>query len=430
MPDQATSKRRALIYVLMFLLAAINYIDRSALSVSAPSLAKEFGLDPVQLGYLFSSFLWLYVLCLVPMGYVVDRLGTRAVNALGIATWSAATALTGLVGSFPALLATRVLMGAGEATTYPAAGRVVREWIPLRERALFTTIFNSGAYFGPAVGALSLSWLAGVAGWRSTFLACGAGGFVWLGAWLVWFRRPEQAAWLGAGERAFILRERDDAAPAAGSAAGLGIGGLLRSRSLLGMMLTQGCAVYTQYLFLTWLPTYLQNARGIPMVKSGGLTALPYLGAVLLTIAFGRISDKLLTADAVRSGKRRGAVALAMLASSVILLAPFVDNVYAILGLIMLALAGVATTVGLNIALLSDMLRSPNDAGRATGLLILGGNVFGILAPIVTGYVVSATGSFDYAFAVAGALLVCGSLSALFLTRQPIAPRPPAASLA
>ena len=93
-------KRRMWIYVLMFTLAAINYIDRSALSVAAAPLAKEFQLDPVQLGYLFSSFLWLYVICLVPMGMVVDKLGTRAVNALGIGIWSAATVLTGLVGSF------------------------------------------------------------------------------------------------------------------------------------------------------------------------------------------------------------------------------------------------------------------------------------------------------------------------------------------
>lgn len=428
MPETPSSKRRLFVYALMFLLAAINYIDRSALSVAAAPLAKEFQLDPVQLGYLFSSFLWLYVVCLVPMGLIVDRLGSRTVNALGIGVWSAATALTGVVGSFGALIATRVAMGVGEATTYPAAGRVVREWVPRSERALFTTIFNSGAYFGPAVGALGLSWVAGVAGWRATFFVCAVAGFVWLAAWLIWFRQPEQTTWLHPGERAMILRERgDDVVDESGT--GIGLAGLLRSRSMLGMMLTQGCAVYTQYLFLTWLPTYLQAARGISMIKSGWLTALPYFGAVILTIMFGRLSDSLLTADAVRSGRRRSAVALAMLVASVILLTPFVSDVYVILVLIMIALSGVATTVGLNIALLSDMLRSRADAGRATGLLILGGNIFGILAPIVTGYVVSVTGSFDTAFVVAGCLLVCGALSSLLLTRRPIVARSAAAAL-
>lgn len=413
-------KRRMWIYTLMFLLAAINYIDRSALSVAAAPLAREFQLDSVQLGYLFSSFLWLYVLCLVPMGVVVDRLGTRTVNALGIGLWSTATVLTGLVGSFGALLGTRVIMGVGEATTYPAAGRVIHEWIPVRERALFTTIFNSGAYFGPAIGSITLAWLVAEYGWRSAFYLCGAIGFCWLAAWLIWFRQPEQARWLGAEERSLILRERGDLATTGADVPAMGVVKLLMSRSMIGMMLTQGCAVYTQYLFLTWLPNYLQVSRGISMLKSGPLTALPYLGAVVLTIALGKLSDSLLTDATARSGGRRSMVALAMLASSVLLLMPFVSDLSVILLLITIALSGVATTVGLNIALLSDLLRSPGDAGRATGMLILGGNIFGILAPIVTGYVIQITGSFDYAFVIAGALLVCGALSALLLTRRPI----------
>jgi MFS family permease len=418
-------KRRLWIYALMFLLSAINYMDRSALSVSATPLSHEFGLDAVQLGYLFSSFLWLYVICLVPMGMIVDRLGTRTVNGLGIAIWSAATLLTGLVGSFAGLLGTRIAMGVGEATTYPAAGRVVREWMPVTERARFTTVFNSGAYFGPAIGGLTLTSLVAAFGWRAAFFVCAAIGFVWLAAWLIWFRQPEQANWLDTNERALILRERDTQAPPPGQAQNaLGIVRLLASPSLLGMMLTQGCAVYTQYLFLTWLPTYLQSGRGISMAQSGVLMALPYFGAVLLTVFFGWLSDRILTPEAVRSGARRRAVALAMLVSSVLLLTPFVDSVYAILFLIMIALAGAATTVGLNIALLSDLLRSGADAGRATGLLILGGNIFGILAPIVTGYVIHATGSFSTAFVIAGALLVCGCLSALLLTRHPITGEP------
>ncbi|RYY14361.1 MAG: MFS transporter [Alphaproteobacteria bacterium] len=410
--------RRFRIYVLMFLLAAINYIDRSALSVAAAPLAAEFKLDPVQMGYLFSSFLWLYVLCLVPMGWIVDRYGARVVNAVGIAVWSGATVLTGLTGSFGTLVATRVLMGAGEATTYPAAGQVVRQWVPLRERALFTTAFNGGAYFGPAVGNLTLATLIAAAGWRSAFYVCGAVGFVWLAAWLVWYRKPAEASWLGTAERSMLVEqsrvETADTAPRSG------LWALLRSPSMIGVMITQGCGVYTQYLFLTWLPAYLQAERGISLAKSGWLTSLPYFGAVVLTVLLGRLSDSRLSPEAVRQGGRRRMVAAMMLVAAVILFAPLVTNVYLILLLITVALSGVATTIGLNIALLSDLLRNTGDAGRATGLLILGGNVFGILAPIVTGYVVQLTGSYDYAFVVAGALLLVGATSALSLTHRPI----------
>ncbi len=418
-------RRRHWAYAFMFLLAAINYLDRSALSVAATPLAAEFHLTPVQLGYLFSSFLWLYVVSLVPMGLIVDRFSTRGVNAVGIAVWSAATVLTGTVASFGALLGTRLAMGVGEATTYPAAGRMIREWVPLRERALFTTLFNGGAYFGPAIGGLTLGGLAAVAGWRWCFYACGAIGFVWLAGWLLWFRRPEEVSWLEPEERAMILRERTEASAVAGSARpALGVAGLLASPSMLGLMLTQGCAVYTQYLFLTWLPTYLQAERGISLARSGWLVALPYLGAVVLTVLLGRLSDAVLTPQAVRAGGRRRMVAGTMLMGAVILATPFAGNTYLIVVLVMVALGGVATTVGLNIALLSDLLRSTQDAGRATGLLILGGNVFGILAPIVTGYIVQSTGRYDVAFVVAGALLVAGSLSAMLLTHRPIAAAP------
>jgi MFS family permease len=407
----------------MFLLATINYVDRIVLSVSSAPIAEEFGISKVELGYLFSSFLWLYVICLVPMGMIVDRFGTRAVNAAGICIWSIATALTGLATGFGMLIATRVLMGVGESTTYPASGRVIREWIPLKERALFAAVFNSGAYFGPAVGGLVLASLVSAVGWRVTFLVCSAVGFVWLLAWMIWFRKPEEANWLGAEERALILRERD------GGAAGLstdgtsiGLRGLLASSSMLGLMLSQGCGVYTQYFFLTWLPNYLQTERGMSMLKSGALMALPFVGAVILTVLLGKLSDSLLTEAGARSGGRRRMGALLMLFGSVILLTPLVDNVYLVLGLITIALAGVASAVALNIALIGDLLRTSADSGRATGLLILGGNIFGISAPIVTGYVVQATGRFDMAFVVAGALLVLGSLAVFLLARKPIGP--------
>ena len=415
------TNRRVLIFVLMFFLATINYVDRVVLSVSATPIAKEFGITPVQLGYLFSSFLWLYVICLVPMGMIVDKFGTRAVNAAGIGLWSIATALTGFAPGFSTLIASRVLMGVGESTTYPAAGRVIREWIPMRERALFAAIFNGGAYFGPAVGGLVLSSLVASAGWRTAFFVCAAIGFVWLAAWLIWFRLPEQATWLSSEERAMILRERGgNSGPADAAAPSLGIGGLLASTSMLGLMLTQGCAVYTQYLFLTWLPNYLQAERGMSMLKSGALMALPFLGAVILTTLIGKLSDTLLTEETIRTGGRRRMAALSMLGGSLILLTPLVGNVYVILFLIMIALSGVASTVAMNIALVSDLLRSSADAGRATGLLILGGNIFGILAPIVTGYVIQTTGNFDYAFVVAGGLLVIGALAVFTLARKPI----------
>jgi cyanate permease len=192
--------------------------------------------------------------------------------------------------------------------------------------------------------------------------------------------------------------------------------------TLWGLALTQGCNVYSQYLFLTWLPSYLETTKGLSIAKTGFYAAIPYAIAVVLCILIGLSSDRLLRGD-VGGGRRRQMIAFAMMLAAVILLAPFVDSVWLILGLIAVSLTGVAATTSLNFALLNDLLPNPRDVGIAMAFLVMGGNIFGLLAPIVTGYVIAVTGSFDMAFVIAGILLVSGAISILTLTRQPIGRR-------
>ena len=169
--------RRGWIYLFLFTLAMINYVDRVALSVASKPIAEEFGLSPVAMGYLFSSFLWTYLVCLIPMGILVDRFGTKVVNAAGITLWSVATMLTGGAWNYGSLIFTRLAMGVGEATTFPAGGRVVREWIPAGERGVTNAIFVAGTQAGPAVGALLVAWILSQIGWRGSFVVVGAVGF-------------------------------------------------------------------------------------------------------------------------------------------------------------------------------------------------------------------------------------------------------------
>src|ERR1700744_1888876 len=130
--------RRGWIALLIFTVVIINYIDRIALSIAAKPLVAEFGFTPVQMGYLFSGFLWTYVVCLVPLGMLVERTGAKNMVGGGIAIWSAATALTAAGGGFISILLARLAMGASEATTYPSCGRVIRDWFPERERGFVT----------------------------------------------------------------------------------------------------------------------------------------------------------------------------------------------------------------------------------------------------------------------------------------------------
>ena len=418
--------RRGWIAALLFALAMLNYIDRVTLSFAGDDISRQYGLTPVALGYLMSSFLWTYTIFSIPMGVLVDSYGARKVASVGLGIWSVATALTGLAASFGAIMAARLTMGAGEAVSNPSGASVIRAWIPARERGVATAIFNSGSYAGPALCALCAGPIMAALGWRALFYVAGGLGLVWLAIWLICYQPPEKARWLPAAERATILAERGNGARAAPEAAKLGLPALLGSSlTLWGIALTQGCNVYCQYLFLTWFPSYLRTTQGLTLAKTGLFAAVPYAVAVVLCLVVGRFSDRIINGD-VGGGRRRNAIACTMVLAAVVLFAPYLHNIWAIDALVGLSLAGVASTTALNFALLNDLLPSPADVGSAMAFVVVGGNLFGLLAPIVTGYIIAATGGYSGAFLTAGVLLLVGAVSTLTLTRSPIrgAPSP------
>lgn len=417
------SYRRGWIAVFLFSLAMINYMDRIALSIAAKPIAEEFHLTSVGMGYLFSSFIWSYALFLIPVGLLIDKFGVKRVGGVGIFIWSLATALTGAASTFASLLTARLVMGAGESVSNPVGAKVIREWIPGTERGTITAIFNSGSYAGPAICSVVLAALVAAFGWRMSFVIAGAIGFVWLVAWFCLYDKPEKAKWLSAGEREHIVQTRTTAGGSSSTVSAYGLKRLLKTPTLWGLAVAQGCNVYTQYLFLTWLPSYLQEVRHLTIAKSGLFTAIPYAAAVILCIVIGRLSDQYLkNGSGAGSGKRRNVIALTMLVASCILLIPFVDDIALLVLIFSLTLAGIASTTSLNFSLLNDLLPSSGDVGRAMAFVVVGGNIFGMLAPVVTGYVISATGSYNWAFGIAGALLVTGAVVIMTMTRKPMIP--------
>ena len=416
-------RRRIWIAVLIFTAVIINYIDRIALSIASKSIATEYGFSPVQMGYLFSGFLWTYVVCLIPLGLLVEKIGAKRVISGGIALWSAATALTAVTAGFASIFAARLVMGASEASSYPASGRVIRDWFPERERGLVTTLLNGGSSAGPAIGAIVTAGLVEYAGWRSSFVLLGILGYVWLAAWLFWYAPPEEASWLSNAERTKILNERNGLGQASGTHAAPSTLRYLFSRtSVWGLIITQACLVYTAYLFLTWLPTFLQSTQELSTMNTGYLTAIPYLITVLLSLVIARASDRFLSSEAVRSGKRRNYIAAMACLALLIVAAPYVSSLTELLIVLTLVLTGSTTGAGLNFSLASDLLGNPRDVSRVIAITALGGNFFGLIAPIITGYVVSATGGYQWAFAIAAALLIVGAIITLTMTRKPISP--------
>ncbi len=410
--------RRFIVYGLLFVMTLINYFDRTVLSIAMPVLIQEFALTPIAVGYLLSAFIWSYAPCQLPAGLLLDRWGTRKTAARCITFWSVATALTGAAISFPFVFITRMLLGIGESPTFPLAARAIREWAPVRERALAFSISGSGPAFGTAVSAITIAWLVSAIGWRLAFVFSGALGFVWVVVWLMVYRDPEEATWLPAAERRMILADRSPGGTSA--AGGMSLRELLSYQTMWGLFLVQGCVNYTQYLFLTWLPTYLVQSRGLNIMHSGIQTAICYLGAMVITLGLGRLCDHLLTPAAVQAGKRRYAVVFLAFGASVMMLAPYTASETWLLVELTFSLACVQSVFVNTYALTNDLLQAGRSIGAAIGWIQLGGNIFGLAAPIATGYIVAVTGSFTSAFLLAGALLIIGAIITLTMTRHPV----------
>jgi cyanate permease len=273
------------------------------------------------------------------------------------------------------------------------------------------------------VGAPFVAWIISVSSWRWSFVVTGAFGLVWVVIWRSLVSTPEKTSWLPEAERQRILAERGGGLKMPDHD-GVGYLGLIRTPAMWGLFISQGCLVYTVYLYLSWLPNYLQTARHLSVMGSGVYTAIPFLIASGASIAANWIFDKAMSIDSVHSGKRRYLVAicLAMTASGILI--PFVESLPLIIVLVTVAVSFSNIGPAANGALTNDLLRSPADAGRALAFLVLGGNTFGLCAPIITGYLVEATGSFDSGFIVAGVLALIGATAALVLSHGTIGELP------
>ena len=421
------SGRRRFILLFLFFNVAINYVDRVNLSVAAPTLAKQFHWDPAQIGWLFSAYLWTYTVFLMPWGWLGDRFGAWKIGSISIVIWSAGAILTGAASSIGGMISARLGLGAGEAASFPMCNKIVRQWFPAKERGFATATIHSGVFVAVGLASPLAAWLVVRAGWRASFFIMGSLGFVWLFLWLRWFQSPEECRWLSVEERQYILDHRaptilvgelkdSSNAPSFWRAAG----SLLRHQSMWGLAITLGFVNYMNYVFLTWLPSYLVQARGMNLMKAGVYSGIPYLVGVTMEICFGRVSDFFLTPERLKQGARRYHVALLTFLSSIILLLNVTHGALGILAVISFALACNTTVIAIIYALTNDMIENPQLTGTAFGILLVGGNLIGMTAPIVTGYLVKSSGGFSSAFTVSGVLPLLAAGLAIGFTRRPI----------
>jgi ACS family D-galactonate transporter-like MFS transporter len=427
------TRSRFAIMVLLFTCVVINYLDRSNISITAPAMRAELGLDTAQMGYVLSAFGWTYALCQIPGGWLVDRVAPRALYATLIVLWSIATIALGFTTTVAGLIAVRLLVGALESPSYPINNRVVTTWFPERERATAIGFYTSGQYVGLAFLTPVLVMIETRAGWHMVFVVTGSLGVLWGLAWYFLYRQPHEFPGTNAAEIDQIRRGgglvdlgRDDAAPGR-RFSGADLAHVLSSRKLWGVYIGQFALTSTLWFFLTWFPTYLVQARGMSFVKVGFLATLPFLAAFVGVLSSGLLSDALVRRGVSLGTARKTPIVAGLLLSSSIVGANYVDTPALIIAYMTLAFFGnglASITWSLVSAIAPERL-----LGLTGGVFNFFGNLSGIAVPIIVGYLAR-----DYGFSAGliyvGALAVVGALSYVFVVgtveRLPDPGAPPA----
>jgi ACS family D-galactonate transporter-like MFS transporter len=412
------TRARFAIAGLLFVSVVINYLDRSNLSITAPAMRAELGLDTAQMGLVLSAFGWTYALCQIPGGWLVDRVPPRALYATLILLWSAATILLGFTYSVAGLMLTRMLVGALEAPSYPINNRVVTTWFPERERASAIGFYTSGQFVGLAFLTPVLAWIQAEVGWHMVFVATGGVGVVWAAVWYAAYRPPHAFAGANAAELALIreggglvdLDRRRGADRARVSGADLAR--VLSSRKLWGVYVGQFALTSTLWFFLTWFPTYLVQARGMDFVKAGFLASLPFLAAFVGVLCSGVLSDVLVRRGASLGTARKVPIVTGLLLSISIVGANYVETPSLIIAFLTLAFFGnglASITWSLVSAIAPERL-----LGLTGGVFNFVGNLSGITVPIVVGYLARDHG-FAAGLTYVAALALIGALSYVFV---------------
>jgi len=407
--------------VLLFLLTLITYLDRVSIGTMAGAISQDLGLSPKQMGTVFSAFILGYVLFEVPAGWLADRYGARLVLSRIVVWWSLFTAATAYARSFRSLLFIRFLFGAGEAGAFPACATVVLRWFPKGERGRANGVLLMGSRVGGAAApALVIALMHGL-GWRQSFLVFAGVGIAWAAVWLAWYRnRPEEHASVRSRELELIVGGRDR--PSAGRVQWRGA---WRSKNLWALCAMYSGYTYGLYFYLTWLPTYLREQRGLSWIGVGIGAALPLLAGAAANLAGGLWTDRLAKRLGLRWGRRAPAATGLLLAGILLTVAALTSNDVVSLGALALSFGAADLVLAVCWATCVDL--GKQNAGTVAGIMNSLGQVGGILSPFLLGWLLEKWGSWTIPLLISAG---CYAVSAaLWLVIDPedsryLAPRP------
>src|SRR5579863_172803 len=408
-------RRRWAIACLLGFGVLVNYFDRVNLSVSKDALNAAFGVSAVTFGYLSSAYNWTYAALQIPSGLLLDRFGVKRVGRWSTILWAVASFGAAVSTGIRSFLAARLLLGIGEAPTFPANSKAVGYWFPKQERSLATAIFDSMAKLSSAIGVPLLGVLLLHFGWRWSFAATGFISLLFFASFYAFYRNPSEDSRLSDAERQFIAKGGAQPEDQAKSAKGAPLWYLLRQRRVCGLALGFFGYNYTFYLLLTWLPSYFLAAHHVDLLHSVVYTSVPWLFATLMDLVVGGwLVDALIQRGwnpvRVRQAVLIGGTALGL----GILGAASAQTAAGALIWISISIGGLsaASPVGWSIP---SLIAPKESVGTVGGILNFSNQLAAIAAPIVTGYVVQITHSFAWAFIAATIVLLMSIAAYIFL---------------
>ena len=392
--EVAQTRRGSGAVALVGLLAAaifINYIDRGNLATAAPLIKDEFRLSNFQIGVMTSAFFWIYTPSQLLAGWLADRLNPYRALALGFAVWSAATALTGFAGGFGAFLALRLVLGLGESAAFPCMSKLLARHVPPASLGFANGFVVAGVSFGPAVGTLLGGLLIVQFGWRAMFVVFGLAALLWLWPWL-----------LNAKAVPAEIRAHDEAPLPS-------FFKLLSLRSMWGAMVGHFASNYGLYFILSWLPLYLVKERGFSIVQMSELGAMIYCTAGTSSIVSGWLADRWIAWGASINMVRKAGCVVPHLVIAICFAGVAVGSQAVVIGCLFV-FGLVSGAISTSLWSISQTLAGPAVAARWVGLQNAFANCAGIVAPLITGFVVDRTGSFADAFLFAGVVSLIGAI--------------------
>ena len=418
---------RYYIVLLLFVMTAINYADRSTLAITGPVIAKQLHFGPAKMGVIFSAFGWAYVLSQMPGGWLLDRFGSKKVYACSILLWSLFVASMGSVAFLTGALAIATLfglyfmVGVAEAPLFPGNSRIVAAWFPRHERATASAVFNSAQYFATVIFAPLMGWITYAFGWPYVFGVMGGLGIVMTFVWMKVMRSPSQHPMVNQAEIDYIaagggLVDLDQVKKTGAKAAGPKwnyVGQLFANRMMVGILIGQYCINAITYFFISWFPVYLVQARHMSILKAGFTAAVPAICGFAGGLLGGILSDFMLRKNVSLSMARKTPIVLGMTVSMAMIACNYTNIQWVVVALMALSFFGKGVGA-LGWAVLSDT--APKEiTGLTGGVFNMCGNLSSISTPIIIGIIIQRTGSFNGALVFVGANALVAAVSYLFV---------------